>query len=118
MEVFPVDLLWEILPQHALWEYLPQQALWENNNDYRNLFYSRPGVFPQALWEHTKAAPLSSFNLVTAVYWGVDLLNIIETVNEGNKQEGEGVAAMALMALFNFFSPVPTSQQSGNVLRR
>ena len=71
-------------------------------------------MFPQALWEHTKAAPLSSFNLVTAVYGDVDLLNIIETVNEGNKQEGEGVAAMAL---FNFFTPV-TYQQSGNVLRR
>ena len=56
-------------------------------------------MFPQALWEHTKAAPLSSFNLVTAVYGDVDLLNIIETVNEGNKQEGEGVAAMAL---FNY----------------
>ena len=72
-------------------------------------------MFPQDLWEHTKAAALSSFTLVTAVYWDVDLLNIIETVNEGNKQEGEGVAAMAL---FNFFSPVPTSQQSGNILRR
>ena len=56
-------------------------------------------MFPQALWEHTKAAPLNSFNLVTAVYGDVDLLNIIETVNEGNKQEGEGVAAMAL---FNY----------------
>ena len=56
-------------------------------------------MFPQALWEHTKAAPLSSFNLVTAVYGDVDLLNIIETVNEGNKQEGEGVAAIAL---FNY----------------
>ena len=63
----------------------------------------------------TKAAPLSSFNLVTAVYGDVDLLNIIETVNEGNKQEGEGVAAMAL---FNYLLLPCTPKQSGNVLRR
>ena len=72
-------------------------------------------MFPQVLWEHTKAAPLSSFNLVTAVYRDVDLLNIIETVNEGNKQEGEGVAAMAL---FNYLLLPCTPKQSGNVLRR
>ena len=38
----------------------------------------------------------SSDNLVTAVYGDVDLLNMIVTVFEGNKQEGGGVAAMAL----------------------
>ena len=62
-----------------------------------------------------KSCPTEQLQLGYCCVGDVDLLNIIETVNEGNKQEGEGVAAMAL---FNFFSPVPPSQQSGNVLRR
>ena len=36
-------------------------------------------------------------NMVTAVYGDVDLLNRIEAVMEGNKQEGGDVTAMALL---------------------
>ena len=47
-------------------------------------------------------------NLVTAVYGDVDLLNRIETVMEGNKQEGGGVAAKALFDYPLLLSKVET----------
>ena len=46
-----------------------------------------------------KSCPTEQLQLGYCCVGDVDLLNIIETVNEGNKQEGEGVAAMAL---FNY----------------
>ena len=51
-------------------------------------------------------------NLVTAVYGDVDLLNRIETVMEGNKQEGGGVAVKALLDY-----PLLLSKVGGNILR-
>ena len=46
------------------------------------------------------------------MYWYVDLLNRIETVVEGNKQEGGGVPAKALLDYPHL--SCPPSQQSGN----